>query len=127
MNVVRSIDLLDALVLRNPPPLGLVVPAVARRYAAGWLMRRMTASLPDSLDALSLAGQCQVPAVMFCSGVDRLVPPAFQSQVHAAYQGPKRVVTLTGLGHGDVATEEHRVPIDEALTWLRERTGVSTT
>ena len=40
-----------------------------------------------------------------------------------AYAGPRRFISLEGLGHGCIATELHEPLIQASIEWLWEQTG----
>lgn len=108
----------DGLILRNPPPLIETIKRVARRYPLGHLTDRIAESVPAEMNLSLTACNVHVPVVMLQSEQDELVPPALQSVILDSMQGPKRLVVMTGLGHGDAATEEHESEIGEAIRWL---------
>lgn len=109
------------VVLRNPPPLKPVVKRVARRYPLGIWMGPVVNTLCDSMNAMSTARRCNLPAVFLHSELDSLVPLPYQNRLVRAYGGPKRTVVLEGLEHGGIATEAHQSRIEESIHWLREQ------
>ncbi len=107
--------------LRNPPALANTILRVADRYASRSWMQRIVAHLPDELNAIHSAGQCQLPAVFLMSERDELVPPPLQRNIHRAYAGDQRVVTLADLGHGGPIDDQHLPEIMSAIHWLAEQ------
>lgn len=127
LHATSELDLDEArsgVILRNPPPLRLVVPRVAERYPLGHLTNPIVESLCDSMDVLHTAPRTTLPAVFLQSELDTLVPLDDQDQVVRAYAGPNHVVVMRGLGHADIPTEIHVPLINDALGWLRKRTRV---
>ena len=110
------------LLLRNPPPLDLVVKRIARRYPLGRLMEPVADSLPASMKALETASLVQSPALFLRSELDLLVVDEHQSAIHQAYGGPSKVVLLEGIGHDGIADETHEPLIRDGIDWLI-RTG----
>lgn len=108
--------------LRNPPDLAEVVLRTADRYRSRFWMRHVAARLPRSLDAIQMAGRCELPAVFLMSEHDTLVPPSLQRQIHDAYTGEHHLVTLFDLCHAGVIEEQHLGAIDRAVDWLLTRT-----
>jgi pimeloyl-ACP methyl ester carboxylesterase len=43
---------------------------------------------------------------MLAAADDNVIPPAHAEKLHAAWQGPKQLVVLRGVGHNDI--QEHR-------------------
>lgn len=108
--------------LRNPPDLMRIVPAIAGRYRAGWLMRRWMEQLPGDLRVIDQVAQCRCPAVYLTSELDSLVPPAMQATIRDAHAGPTRSVVLAALDHDGLLTDEHQPSIDAAVDWLWRKT-----
>ena len=125
LNVAARMSLPGAagLVLRNPPPLTPVVKRIARTYPLGRLADRIAESLIEAMNAPITAAQVTLPAVFLQSGEDRVVPPRLQQQVHDAYAGEKRIVTLHGLDHHELPDESHEAAHREAIDWLWQRIG----
>ncbi len=113
------------LMLRNVPPLTQVIQRVAKRYPLGWLFHRVAEAIPPEMDAVRTANRVEFPAVFFQSEHDELVPPSLQKTVHDVYAGEKRVVTLSGIGHASLMTEDHAPEVETAMRWLVERMQVS--
>lgn len=106
------------LLLRNPPPLDLIVKRIARRYPLGRLMEPVADSLPASMKAIETASLVQLPALFLRSELDSLVVDEHQSAIHQAYGGPSKVVLLEGIGHDGIADETHEPLIREGIDWL---------
>jgi pimeloyl-ACP methyl ester carboxylesterase len=104
--------------LQNPPDLANVILRVADRYAARFFMRRIVRYLPEQLSMLHNASQSKWPAVFLMSQLDTLVLPEIQRSIHAAYGGPHRVVTLTGLEHSGKPDQRHAAELGRAADWL---------
>lgn len=108
------------IILRNPPPLKPVVKRVARRYPMGAWMGPVADALCDSMNAMTTARQCQLPAVFLQSELDSLVPVPYQNRLIRAYGGPRQCVLMEGLTHGGIATEVHQPQIQQSIQWLWE-------
>lgn len=106
------------LILRNPPPLAELIAGYYARWALG-MSRLVAAQIPPELDSIRNAARAQMPAVIVSCGRDRVVPPAYQRRVIAAYRGQKRVIDSPQADHADpldpVAEQEYVA----ALAWLR--------
>ncbi|TWU03376.1 alpha/beta hydrolase [Neorhodopirellula pilleata] len=107
---------------RNPPDLGRVILRIARRYYASRWMRRIVNHLPETMDTLSSAAACRLPAVFLTSELDSLVPAEYQADLHQAYAGPKQVVLLEGLEHDGLLEDQHIAPVQSAAQWLLKQT-----
>jgi uncharacterized protein len=112
----------DALILRNPPPLREVILgryALRGLYLGPWLI---ACQVPSELDCLKNARRATMPAVFVMSARDTIVPPEYQRQLHDAYAGPKQLVVLSDATHaspmGEAETEQYRHALDGLLSEL---------
>ena len=116
---------MNAIVLRNPPPLRQLITGKHGWYSAwvgAWLISRC---VPPSLDSIQNARGSDVPALFVTSGKDRVVPPVFQDRVFDAYAGPKRRMLLPQADHADFPHENDIPGLREHLQWLRQRGGLA--
>jgi len=111
-------DRIDALLIRNPPPLVQVVKRVARRYPLGFLTDRIAESVPPEMDLMSTASRAAVPALLLQSQRDDLVPPELQHQVYQRLPGPKRIYVMEGLAHDGIPSETQSRDIAGHVQWL---------
>jgi pimeloyl-ACP methyl ester carboxylesterase len=116
----------SGIILRNTPPLALVVKRAAQHYPLARFVGPIAESLCDSMNVILTARKVNLPAIFLQSELDSLVPVAYQNQIVKAYAGESRVVLMEGLSHGGVATEFHEPMIDDSLRWLWEQTGCKT-
>lgn len=123
---VRPDPARSGVIMRNPPPLALVVKRVAQKYPLARLVDPIAESLCDSMNVILSARRVDLPAVLLQSELDGLVPVKYQNQVVEAYSGALRPVLMEGLSHSGVATEYHKPMIEESLRWLCEQTGCKT-
>lgn len=121
MRVASDRSEVDALILRNPPPLIDVVKRVARGYPLGRLTDPVAESLPDTMNLLITAPKVNRPAVLIQSLADELVPPSLQQKVIDAYAGEIDLVALDGLSHGGVPNERQQERIAGAVEQLWAR------
>ncbi len=115
------------LLLRNPPDLLPLIREHRRRWYHGpvphWLTspwtiptkqdavaNRTTGILEQHLDSVALASDCQCPLLLIQAERDRMVPPANQDRIFAAYPGPKAKFIIPQADHHQAPT-----PDDEAL------------
>lgn len=108
----------DALVLRNPPPLIDLV-----HLRGGWwnIIRGghwVASGVPHQMDAVATASRVTAPIVFIQSGADRVVPPALQQHIRDAHPGPQQLVHLPEAEHDTPMTDADRGPIEEAVRWL---------
>ena len=115
-------EYLAGLVLRNPPPVDLVVRNVATSYPCGQLIHPVADRLIDSMNVIFTASQVTAPAVFLECEADSLVPPELQQKVRNAYGGKHRCVVLTGLEHDGLLEDIHIKPICDATRWLVSQT-----
>ena len=111
------------MVLRNPPPLDVVVKHVSQQYPLSGWVKPVADSLSEKMNATIAAQNVTLPAVFMQSELDELVLPEMQQAVIDAYVGKKQFVSLEGLTHGGIATEFHEPIIQKALQWLWQETS----
>ena len=107
------------MLLRNPPPLRQVVPAVAARYPLGRLVRPVVDALPTPMDLEATLPTVRCPVLMLTSGDDRLVDPASQSRLLGLHPGFNVQVVMEGLDHHDPPGHEHRKQILAAILQIQ--------
>ncbi|TWT81111.1 Alpha/beta hydrolase family protein [Planctomycetes bacterium CA13] len=113
------------LLLRNPPPIDLVVRRIAKNYPLGALVNPVTDQLTPAMNAIHTAEKVTGPGLFLQSERDTLVPPAMQQLIRNVYAGPQRMVELRGLSHDGLIDEEHQASVREAVEWLWKRTRVT--
>jgi pimeloyl-ACP methyl ester carboxylesterase len=106
-----------ALVLTNPPPLRKVLMGRYGWWNAWLLAVPVALGVPAELDSLANAARTKSPALFVQGTQDRLVPPAYQDPVIAAYAGSKSVLRLN-MGHVDFAPPEEEPALRAALADL---------
>ncbi|KAA1259395.1 Alpha/beta hydrolase family protein [Rubripirellula obstinata] len=113
------------LILRNPPPLIPVVKRIAKKYPMGKYIDPIVDSLIDEMNAEFTAPLAKTPAVFLKSMSDTLVPPKLQDRLISGYGGPNQVVSMEGLEHDGVPTDDHERLISQSLVWLWEQRLIS--
>jgi hypothetical protein len=113
------------VILHSPPPLRSLIIG---RF--GWWNLWLAAipvalNVPSDLDSIENGRHVTAPAVFLITGGDKLVPPAYQQKVVNAYEGPKRVIGMTGVDHNDPIPDATIPQVREALDALL--TGVTRT
>lgn len=111
----------DGLLLRNPPPIPLVVQHRSRRYRAAWIGKWLARGFPQELDPATHAARCSAPAVFIHSELDQLVPLEFQTPISDAYAGPKRIIIARGIDHADPLPEQQAQEYEDAAKWLEQQ------
>jgi len=117
----QSSSPIRGLLLRNPPPVDLVVKHVAKRYPLGRLIHPVADQLAPAMNAIYTASSVNVPAIFLQCQNDSLVPPALQQRIRDAYAGPQTLVKLDGLDHDGAMDEQHLPAVRDAVRWLREQ------
>ncbi len=118
-------NVIDGLVLRNPPALDLVIKHAAKSYPFGKWIHPVVDQLPPSMNAIYTASKVTTPTVFLQCERDKLVPPELQAQVRTAFAGPKYLVKLPGLGHDSAIDEKQMKSVAKAIDWLRKESGLS--
>jgi pimeloyl-ACP methyl ester carboxylesterase len=108
----------DALLLRNPPPLRELIVGKHSWWNFG-LARFIAQQVPKELCSITNASASDSPALFLMSGQDRMVPPHYQQQIIDAHAGEKRVLLLPEADHATPITEEDAPAYLEHLSWLR--------
>jgi len=108
----------DALVLRNPPPLRQLI--VGRH---GWWnltlgARLIARQVPEELSSIRNAQRASTPVLYVMSGKDRMVPIKYQQRIIDAYAGEKKVLILPDADHVTPMTEDEVDKYRELLDWL---------
>ena len=116
----------SGIIMRNPPPLLPVVKRIAEKYPLGRWTDPIVRSLSDTMNAMLTAPRTNLPAVFLQSELDTLVPLGDQTQLIDAYAGPRQIVLMEGLEHGDVATDLHEPLIQQSIEWLWQQSGCKT-
>ncbi|WP_165440812.1 alpha/beta hydrolase [Rubripirellula amarantea] len=120
----RTARRVDGLVLRNPPPLVPVIKHVASDYLLGRWIYPVADSVIPQMNAHWTAPQVRAPAVFLKSELDSLVLPELQQMIIDDYGGDFRLVSLDGLDHDGIPTEDHERQIEVALAWLWQQSHV---
>jgi len=108
----------DALLLRNPPPLRELIIGKHSWWNLG-LARVIANQVPDELCPIRNSAETNSPALFIMSGKDRMVPPRFQQRVIDAHRGENRVFLLPDADHATPITEDEAPAYLEQLAWLR--------
>lgn len=99
----------DAIYLRNPPPLKQLI---AQRPRYNWwnfgIARYVAKTIPDELDVLENAAQVKCPAFFLRSEKDTIVPLKYQQMILDAYAGPISDFVIQGAEHHDLVGETQR-------------------
>ncbi|MEL7497154.1 MAG: alpha/beta fold hydrolase [Planctomycetota bacterium] len=108
------------VLLKNPVPIHQMISRRAKyAFPSLGLSRFIAAQIPDSLDAIRNAKQCQAPGVIVSAQQDRVVPVQFQNQVIAHYGGDSRVIRLPSAAHHDAVPAERFSIYQESLLWMK--------
>lgn len=110
----------DAMLLRNPPPLRELIIGKHGRWSLG-LARFIARQVPGELCSITNASQAGCPAVFVMSAQDRMVPPLYQQQVIDAHVGEHRVLVLPEADHATPIAAEQVPQYLEHLDWLRSQ------
>ena len=110
----------DALILRNPPPIRNLIRE-QRRY--NWwnfgFGKRIVKYFPDELDPIANAAKTDSPALYVQSQLDTLVPCAFQDRIITAHRGPKRVFAVRNADHDTAMDDAADAAYTPHLIWLK--------
>lgn len=98
----RHRDRIAGLILRNPPPLDLVVMRIASRYPMGGFMKPVAQSLCPSMNAIKTIAGVEAPILWIACEDDSLVPLELQSRIFENHPGHSVRVLLEGLDHNDL-------------------------
>ena len=108
----------DALLLRDPPPLRETIRSRHRTGILGRAAELLAAQIPQELDTIRNAAASDAPAVMLLSQRDRVVPFDLQRRVAAAYRGPSQHLVLPDADHGDPPTPSELGEVQDLAAWL---------
>ncbi|MEM6691913.1 MAG: alpha/beta hydrolase, partial [Planctomycetota bacterium] len=117
----ENADVVDGLILRNPPALDDVVRHVARQYPGGRWVGPIVNELPESMDAVIQVERVQQAIVFLQSELDSLVLPEFQTKIQDGHPGPQKVEVLVGIDHHELTDDRHEQGIESCLRWLIEQ------
>jgi fermentation-respiration switch protein FrsA (DUF1100 family) len=118
---------------------GVMVDLASRDGARGLILERTFTSLPDvaavhfpfvpvrwlmrsRLDSLSKIVDYHGPLLICHGDIDEIIPYELGHQLFDAANEPKRLVTLSGVGHNDPLPPEWDDAVNEFLTTLTEST-----
>jgi pimeloyl-ACP methyl ester carboxylesterase len=109
---------IDALVLRNPPPLRQLI--VGRH---GWWnltlgARLIARQVPEELCSIRNAQLASASLVYVMSGKDHMVPVKYQQRIIDAYTGEKKLLILPNADHATPMIEDEVNAYRELLNWL---------
>ena len=116
---IASRSSVAGLILRNPPPLRQLIVGMHGWWNFGLGARVIAVQIPDDLDSIRIAAECNMPAVFITSAQDETVPPRFQEQVCGAYAGPKQHLVLADAGHNTPMNLKETARFRELLDGLR--------
>jgi pimeloyl-ACP methyl ester carboxylesterase len=112
----------DALILRNPPPVHQLIRERARynwwNFGIG---KRIAAQFPDCLDALRYASRSRCPALLIQSEHDSLVPVTFQNRIRDAYAGPLKTFVIPDADHQTQVPDALRDEFRSDMQWLHDQ------
>ena len=108
----------DALVVRNPPPLRELILGRHGWWTLGLGARLIARQVPEELCPVANARRATAPLVFVTSAKDRLVPPRYQQPLFDAYAGEKQRLTLDEADHATPMTEEEIGRYRKLLEWL---------
>ena len=108
----------DAILLRDPPPLRETVRSRYETGIMGWVAGLLAQHIPEELDTIENASRAAAPAVMVLSQLDRVVPFNLQRRVAEAYCGPRQSLVLTEADHGDQPSPGELDRFKDLTGWL---------
>ena len=108
----------DAVLLRDPPPLRETVRSRYETGIMGWFAGLLAQHIPEELDTIENASKAAAPAVMVLSQLDRVVPFNLQRRVAEAYCGPRQSLVLTEADHGDQPSPVELGKFKDLTGWL---------
>lgn len=114
-------DQIAGLILRNPPPLNLVVMRIANRYPMGKMIRPIAESLPRAMNAIHEIVNVDAPVVWIACQDDSLVPISLQSKIFEKHPGIHDQVLLAGLDHNESPDAAQTRQICEAISKMVQR------
>ncbi len=110
------------LFLRNPPALAQMIATRPRytRWSFGF-SKLIANQVPDQLDSVANAANCQTPCLFACSEKDTVIPPEYQNMVIDSYQGPHRKFIIEDADHADSIPDHQQEDFLSAIQWLGEQ------
>ena len=112
---------IEAMLLRNPPPLHQMI-RTRPRYS-WWnfgLSRWIADQIPSELDSLENAKNSSTRCLFVQSEKDTVVPVKFQSKIVENFSGEKKVFQIQGANHADMVAEDQYEEYKAAIRWLVE-------
>lgn len=112
----------DAILLRNPPPLARLISDRPRYNAWNFGMGKFIADqVPKELDALGNASMSDCPALLVTSERDRVVPFKYQMEIMEVYLGSIRQFIIEGADHHHRIPERQEAEYLAAIDWLNNK------
>lgn len=112
---------IDAILLRNPPPLQQMISTRPRYNWWSFGMAKLIANkIPDELDSINNALMAKCPALFVTSEKDRVVPPTYQWQIMDLYLGETRQFVIEGADHHHRIPEHQESEYFAAVEWLHQ-------
>jgi pimeloyl-ACP methyl ester carboxylesterase len=108
----------DALLLRDPPPLRETIRSRHRTGLLGRAAALLADQVPGELDVIENAARSDAPAVMLLSQRDRVVPFELQCRVVDAYRGLSQHLVLPEADHGDPPSPSEYGEFKDLTGWL---------
>ena len=79
------------LILRNPPPLRQLIVGMHGWWNCGLGARVIAAQVPDDLESIRIAAECNMPAIFITSAQDETVPPRSRNRYAARMPGRSNI------------------------------------
>lgn len=108
----------DALILRNPPPLRQLIVGEHGWWNLTLGARLIARQIPEELSSIRNAQRASSPLVYVMAGQDRMVPVKYQQRIIDAYAGEKSVLIMPDADHATPMTEAEVGRYRESLNWL---------
>ncbi len=113
---------IDAILIRNPPPLARLISSRPRYNAWNFGMGKHIADeVPRELDSLANGSLTRCPALMVSSEKDRVVPFKYQLEIMDVYLGAVRQFVIEAADHHHRIPEHQESEYLAAVEWLHDK------